>query len=245
LVALIAGLVPPIWKLPGLRLVQFPWRALLLVEFALVTMLVMHPPRLRNILVLAGVTTLGVAYAVLGLVASHMIERTWVHQQQIAGEIRAGYLDAPEYLPAGTRIEQGEGPDDVRINLPMLPFVAKAENGARVAVSEASDGGLTIAVDSPSPTRMMLRRSHFPHWQLFDARGQATPIAADPRVRVITFAVPAGRSRLRLEVGEAPYERVGKAITLAAIAILMLGVGIIRTQGGPILRPALSRGAIL
>lgn len=224
LVALIAGLVPPVWELPGLRFVQFPWRALLLVEFSAVTMFATAASRPRNSLLLAGVMALGVAYAVLGLIASHMIGRTWDHQRQTAAEIRSRYLDAPEYLPAGTRIEQGQGPDDVRLELPRLPSVASTANGAPVAVTQANDGGLTVEVDSPAPTRLTLRRSYFPHWQLHNARGKAEPIAPDPHMKVVSFAVPAGRSRFRLEVGQAPYERAGKLITWASIFLLVLAV---------------------
>jgi hypothetical protein len=233
LVALIAGLVPCIWKIPELRFVQFPWRMLFLVEFAVVTMLVMGVSKPRNILVLAGLATLGFAYAVLGLITSHMIGRTWDHRPQIAAEIRAAYLDAPEYLPAGTRIEQGQGPDDVRIGLPRLPFVAAAENGARLAVSEEKDGGLTVKIDSPAPTRLTLRRSYFPHWQLHDWRGQEVLITPERRMKVVTFAAPAGASSFRLEVGLAPYERAGELVTLAAIACLVLTVATLRMQNGP------------
>ncbi len=238
LVAVIAGLVPCIWKLPGLRFVQFPWRMLFIVEFAVVTMLPMGVSKPRNILVLAGLATLGFAYAVLGFIASHMIGRTWDHRPQIAAEIRSGFLDAPEYLPAGTRIEQGQGPDDVRIGLPRLPFVAAAENGARLAVSEGKDGGLAVKVDSPAPTRLTLRRSYFPHWQLHDGRGQVVPITPERRMRVVTFVVPAGASSFRLKVGPAPYERAGELITLAATACLMLTLATLRMRNGPKLRPA-------
>ena len=225
MVALIGGLVPPVWQLPGLRFVQFPWRALLLVEFSVVTMLSTAASRPKNSLFLPGVMALGVAYAVLGLIASHMIGRTWDHQRQTTAEIRSRYLDAPEYLPAGTRIEQGQGPDDVRFELPKLLSIARAANGAPVAATQANDGGLIVDVDSPAPTRLILRRSYFPHWQLHNAKGEAVPIVPEPRMKVVSFTVPAGRSRFTLEVGQAPYERAGELITWAAIFLLVLAVG--------------------
>src|SRR5207302_65715 len=107
LVILIAGVVPPIWKLPGLALVQFPWRALVLVEFSVVTALAITGPPLRKPLVLAGAASLAVAYSVLGMLMAHVIGRTWNEQASAATAIRRDYADAPEYLPAGTSIVQG------------------------------------------------------------------------------------------------------------------------------------------
>jgi hypothetical protein len=52
-------------------------------------------------------------------------------------------------------------------------------------------------------------------------------------MKVVSFAVPAGASSFRLEVGLAPYERAGELVTLAAIACLVLTVATLRMQNGP------------
>ena len=57
-VALVGGLIPAFWKLPGLSLVQFPWRALLIVEFATITMLAMLHWKIGGSLALASITVL-------------------------------------------------------------------------------------------------------------------------------------------------------------------------------------------
>jgi hypothetical protein len=237
LVMLVAGLIPILWQLPGLRLVQFPWRALLLIEFTTITLLVVRAPSLRNPFALAGGAVLAFAYVALALIANHMVGRTWLGQQRAAAEIRADYQDAPEYLPAGTRIDQGEGPDDVRVVLPRLPLAAAVDAQAKIEAAEAADGGMTVSVDSPKPARLILRRFYFPHWQLHDTAGRPLFIRADPRHKVVTFWAPAGRSVFRLDVGTAPCEAVGR--TLSLIGLLVLAV----ITAGSALRPRWKSGS--
>lgn len=153
LVLVIAGAVPFVWKLPGLSLVQFPWRALVLVEFTTVTMLAIRAPSLRNFGAAAGLLFLAFAYCVLLMMAGHTLGRTLSGQVRTAAEIRSKYWDAPEYLPAGTRIVQGSGPDDVQFDVPRLPVASATEPHAKLTVSPAKDGGMTLDVNS-------LRRPH-------------------------------------------------------------------------------------
>lgn len=216
LVILVAGLVPPVWELPGLVFVQFPWRALMLIEFTTVTFLVIAPPSPTSPFALAGAAVLGFAYLVLGLIAGHMVGRTWSHGQRTAAEIRADRLGPPEYLPAGTRIHLSKGPD-VHVDLPDLPLASADEPRARIAAAETSDGQMTVTVDSPEPTRVALRRLYFPHWRLYDSAGHGIPIAADPDRHVVSFRVPKGKSLVRLESGTAPYEVLGRALSLLAL----------------------------
>lgn len=220
LVGLVAGLFPFAWKLPGLALVQFPWRALLVVEFTTVTLLVVHAPRLRHPLMLSAMAVLGFAYLVLALIAAHMIGRTWEGQQRGASEIRTDYIDAAEYLPAGTRIDLGSGPGEARIVLPQMPLAWASNPQTRIRAVELPDGGMMIAVRSDVPTEVRLRRFYFPHWQLSDAEGHAIPTVSDPAIRVVSFHAPAGASAFRLIPGTAPLEVVGRILSMMALIVL-------------------------
>jgi hypothetical protein len=222
LAILIAGLVPPVWTLPGLRLVQFPWRALLLVEFSTITMLAIHPPKLRSIETVVAALLAAFAYCVLFLMIGHTVARTIHGQARTAAEIRLHHLDAPEYLSAGTKIVQGTGPDDVSFDLPTVPAASARAAGAKVAVSDESDGGMVVRVDSPMPTTVSLHRFYFPHWRLRDSTGLVVPIGPDPRQKVVTFRAPAGLSTFRLQLGTAPYEALAQIASL--IAALVCGL---------------------
>ena len=240
LAVLIAGLIPPVWDLPGLRLVQFPWRALLLVEFSAVTMLAIHPPKLRSVESLGGALLAVFAYSVLLLMTGHTVARTWTGQARTAAEIRLRYLDAPEYLPAGTKIVQGNGPDDVSFELPKVPLASATAAGATIGVSEALDGGMIVRVASPTSTTISLHRFYFPHWQVRDADGQLIQIKPHPRQKVVTFAAPAGRSTFRLEHGLAPNEMLARMLSLiAALAcVVMLGLTWTRSSRNRAAAPA-------
>jgi hypothetical protein len=215
--------------LPGLRLVQFPWRALLLVEFSAITMLVLHPPKLRSIGTVAGVLLAAFAYCVLLLMIGHTVDRTLYAQARTAAEIRLHHLDAPEYLPAGTKIVQGTGPDDVSFELPTAAATSASAVAARISVSDESDGEMVVRVNSPRPTTVTLNRFYFPHWRVRDARGQIVPSWPDPRQKLVAFNAPAGRSVFYLELGTAPNEALAQIASL--IAALGCGVMLCLTWG--------------
>ena len=220
LVALLAGMVPFVWRLPGLALVQFPWRALSLVEFTTITLLALYAPSIRRPVTVGAVATLAFAYMALGLMAAHTVGRTWTGQQQAAAVIRVHREAALEYLPAGTRFELGEGPDDVQVALPHLPLVKAAAPSAKITASEWQDGGMVVRVASPVATQVVLRRFYFPHWQLRDETGRQIQIVPDPQYRVVSFRASAGTSTFVLSPGTAPYELLGRAISLVSLILL-------------------------
>jgi hypothetical protein len=228
LVVLIAGAVPPLWQLPGLKLVQFPWRALVLVEFAAITTLASAAPQLRAPLVLAGAAALALAYSVFGMLVVHVLDRTWTGQASAAAEIRRDYADAPEYLPAGTKIVQGSGPSPKHIELPPLRVAQASDPRARLTVAEAKDGGISITVAAPAATAVTLPRFAFPHWEVRDESGRVVPIAPTPAGRLVSFEAPSGQSTFRLVPGPAPYQRTGETISL--IALLLLGAVTLATR---------------
>ena len=230
LVVLIAGLVPLFWRLPGLVMVQFPWRGLLLVEFAAITMLTMARPSLRNPVMLAGTVTLAFAYAVLAMMGGHTVWRTWAGQSDNARLIRDSYLDAPEYLPAGVRIKEGAGPDDVQVKLAVVPLAHASDPRAKLTASQAEDGGMTVAVDAPAPTDIAVRRYYFPNWRVSGANGIAIRVTAEPHEHIAMFRAPAGKSVLRLEPATAPNERLARAISLTALALTALWAFVVGRQ---------------
>ena len=221
-VVLIAGLIPQFWDLPGLAMVQFPSRALLIVEFAVISMIATTGWPKRSLPILAGAMLIVFAYVALALMARHTIGRTIAQQSQTMSEIRSAYLDAPEYLPSGVKVREGADPNDVEVELAKVALAQSSDPGAKLGASEAEDGRMTVAVEADRPSRISLRRYYFPHWRVRDAAGQIHAVTPDPRERVVSFEAPAGRSVFTLEPGLAPNEMLGRIVSLMGLAILAL-----------------------
>ncbi|MFC3070299.1 integral membrane-like protein [Phenylobacterium soli] len=96
--AMAAGLVPVLWRAPVLRQVQFPFRALAIAEFAVVTALALAPPPRAWL-------RLGVGLAVIAWTASATYAAILVPAANAPQRLKAierTLQDAPEYMPPGT-----------------------------------------------------------------------------------------------------------------------------------------------
>src|SRR4030095_100225 len=208
---LIAGLLPWFWDLPLLGKVQFPWRLLLVVEFALLTALCLAPlAELRRIVVyvfaaadfalvpgalLIGTGALGRIELVarVGVPARHDVQEYQPAGYKFAGARYAdlgleqlkdtpGIACAP---PARVRCA-GLGVEQLKAT----PVIACAPP-ARVCRADSDPfGGLRLAVTADQPTTVTLRRFFFPAWRL-DA---GLPLAASEALRLVSFTVPAGEA---------------------------------------------------
>lgn len=204
---MIAGLVPLLWELPLLAQVQFPWRLLFIAEFAAITALVAGKPPLKNPLLLSGaLPAVAAASLSLSLVPFAAREAAADHGRMIA-EIRTDYRDAPEYLPAGFPIPMNPqgGADRRRVVLP---------------VSASLTGG-RIAVDAAAPRQVEAPLFYFPSWKVSLDGGLQVATAKSAR-GLLSWDAPAGKSTFVIEAAATPQERIGQAVTLAAICALIL-----------------------
>ncbi|NQE63213.1 integral membrane-like protein [Caulobacter sp. RHG1] len=88
------GLIPFLWDLPLLAKAQFPWRLLVVVEFAAITAVMAHPP--RGLALSAGRIVLVVPVAMMIAQAAVALRA-----QPDAVTVLAIRSEAPEYLPHG------------------------------------------------------------------------------------------------------------------------------------------------
>lgn len=225
---LIAGVPPAFWRLPAIAQVQFPWRLMVLVEFAAITAVAIAAPRLRNPLVIAGAIPTAAALAVAGALIGQRLEASAARSADDIASIRALYRDAPEYLPAGSALPLGEDglPNPSLVRLPG-PISAPDVD---IATSPRANGGLDVIATSARRTDVMVRRFAFPHWHVIDAYGRAVPLVRDPQ-RLVGWIAPAGRSRYRLVAGRAPGEVLGLSISLVA-ALVLIGLAITTRRRG-------------
>jgi hypothetical protein len=225
--ALIAGLVPYFWQVvPLVAKVQFPWRLLVVVEFAAIAALCLAPWRASTLpirLVLAGAFIAlfpAISYTAVGTAGR-------VHLQLQGAPPRPS--DVKEYLPAG--FPQKAGTDFEELGLEPVrdaPLIACAPAAEVCEATEQRFGALAIRVKSAQPVVVTVRRFFFPSWQL----EPATPLSATDPYRLLSFTSRAGDHLYRLQQRAVPEEIAGDAVSLLAL-LALLGVWLSR-----LLRPA-------
>lgn len=211
---LIAGLLPWFWDLPLVGKVQFPWRLLVVVEFALLTALCLTPlAELRRgvvyVFAAAGVALVPGAYQ-LAVDAGARIDFTQ----------RADALpehDVKEYQPAGYEFAGSRYADLGLEQLKDAPLISCMPAARTCRADSDAFGGLRLAVAADRPTAVTLRRFFFPAWRL-DA---GLPLAASEPLRLVSFTAPAGETVARLDRIVLPIERWGQAISAASLLLLL------------------------
>jgi hypothetical protein len=183
----------PVWDLPGLFQVQFPWRVLGLMEFVAITALVSRPPQ-RVVLALM----LALAIYPISTVAIIALTSPSQDDPKAYAELRRTMPDASEYLPRGLRFRTrilSEYP----ANLAPFRYMPRAQQ--RIVVTRAG--------------QVVVHRAAFPIWRI-TRDGRTIP----SRGPLITFAAEPGV--YHLEWQRLWQERVGGWISLASLALLAL-----------------------
>lgn len=219
---LISGALPFFWRLPGLREVQFAWRLLVVVEFAVITLLVMARPRLMHPLTVGGITATFVAVGFMFAMVTARIEFGWRVGDTARAVALSNMAEAPEYLPAGYPIayDQWGRADPGQFVAPPVPL-ARAAGASSISAIADDDGGVTVLVRSASSVRVIVRRFAFPGWVVSDG---STRIETSPhgRDRLVSWIAPPGAHEFRLYRERPAPERVGLLISVSSAALLLM-----------------------
>lgn len=210
-----AGVAPAFWSLPILSEVQFPWRAMALQDFALVTLLAAAPAGARMSLPY-------VAFALLAVANLYVVGRDFTAGPRVVqtSPWLASFpadTDPPEYLPHGMLRMTRDGPAPAVPGLSALPLVA----GAVGARSDPVTGAIWLRRPVGAAGPVTARRFYFPSWQ---ARCDGRDVAVAPvgAARLVGFTPPPGARSCRAFVGRTAEERLGGAIALTSLALLCL-----------------------
>jgi len=227
---------PTVWHgplAPILGKMQFPFRMLVMVEFALIGAVCLAFDRRRRSLALL------VAVAVVSLwppvkqVLIPAFQRGELYpattDATITQRIRVGRLPE-EHLPGEFFFDPAILTDRTYLSgYERLPLVRPLDPDARVlAASEYPDGSLAVQLDAPRATPVVVRRFYFPAW-----RADLVQAGKDPQVptsrtgpsRILTFTARPGEHVYRLHIVRTPIEKLGDGIALAALlAVLLLAL---------------------
>ena len=234
---LLSGLVPGVWSIPLMAKVQFPWRAISVEEFALVTLAAAAPwPAPKGLAVLFGVLAIANPGTTADLknLAQGRPDALRVAPGFVDGLLRTS-TDAAEYLPHGMLRVQGVQP------LPLIPLerltALPLASGSLSAVGDPESGAIGLQ-PAPAGGVVVLRRFYFPSWRV-TCDGAAVAASPFGVARLLSFNAPPGATRCEASVGQTPQEQLGGVLTLASAAGLLgyaiwaLGPAIVRRRPWP------------
>jgi hypothetical protein len=148
-IALMAGLFPWFWSLPGVNWVQFPWRLMLIVDFSILTGLYLTRIRkmkpILDYVLCAVAITIGVcATVILVSVAPALTGDALARIEFTANNAPLPQWEAPEYLPRGYGSRGGGLPDYANDPLPggadnLMQVHRPRLPSARTAIRRAGD----------------------------------------------------------------------------------------------------------
>ena len=195
--------------------VQFPWRLLMVAEFAAITALCLMPwpvrDRATRLLFTAAIVALVLA---IGLLTNGIAARIGV---ALSGD-NSLPQDVKEYLPAG--YPQKPQADYYDLNLEPIkavPLIACVPAPRLCRADHERFGSLRIEVEGDVPATITLRRFFFPAWRL----DPAVPLAASDSLRLISFTAPAGRHLYRLQRVALLEEKIGWAISGLSLVLIL------------------------
>jgi hypothetical protein len=210
-----SGLVPWIWHIPPISKVGFPWRLLIVVEFAVITALALGPwparqriPRLVLWLAVAAFIP-GAAELVAGTTGRVELAKT--------GEVPP-LQDAREYLPKGYPQQPDAGYADLNLEPARAHPTIACRSPTRECRAEVKRSGIGIFIDGDNPTRVVVRRFAFPSWQL----EPPLPLMTSEPLRLVSFEVPAGRHTYWLGQRTLASEQWGWALGAGSLVFLLL-----------------------
>lgn len=215
-VLLMSGLLPWFWSaVPFVSKVQFPWRLLIVVEFAAITGLCLLQWRGLRLATLAVFGLAVVAGAPgIGLLVGGITRVT-----TLAAEGRGPIpKEADEYLPVGYPSDPATGGirklgvDELRD----VMTIACAPAARRCEATNGPFGEMHIETAADRPIDVVVRRFYFPAWQLAPTHAVAP---TDP-LRLISFTLPPGRHSLWLRLENLPAERWGWAVSGLSFVLL-------------------------
>ncbi len=222
-ILLITGALPWFWLMPFVVKVQFPWRLMIVVEFAAVTALCLMrwavPQRLASTVLKLVLFAVIPALAILLAGVRHRVEVSLAEPHSLA--------DAKEYLPAGFPVKPHGAYDD--LGLEPLKGVATIACSPLPRTCRAADlpfGELAIEIDSDQPTNVVVRRFAYPFWQV----EPALPLSATIPLRLVSFTAPAGRHDYRLQHVRPLAERAGWMISGLSLALVLAWVALARAR---------------
>jgi hypothetical protein len=216
----------PLWRyVPGLSIVQLPWRWLAWAVAFTVPLMAITLARVSS-RTASLVAALALAAAVIWCGAATvyrsgsdgaMNPSFAVIRENL--ERGAGYRGQPEYKPASANVIADPASAQVPTVDPVTCRTSAPPTSIRALSASGDAERRTYDVEAGEAATLTLRTFLYPRWT---ARRDGVPVmlAAAP-CGAISIALPPGRSHLEMRFAEAPGRRMGVRITLLALLALL------------------------
>jgi hypothetical protein len=221
---LIAGIPPWFWQLPFVAKVQFPWRLMVAVEFAVITALCLMPWPVRF-----RVASYVFVAAVLALIPAVVATARGISDRAVASAAQHEVpADLKQFEPAGFPQDPKGGYADLGLEpLKGVPDIVCRPEPRTCRVAATMYDELQIDVDADTPTEVVLRRFYYPLWRL----DPPLPAVATDPLQLVAFTAPAGRHTFRLQRAAPPEERIGRVISGLSLVLLLAWAALASTSG--------------
>jgi hypothetical protein len=202
-----------LWNyLPELRYVQFPWRWLLVLNTVLVLTVVFGFQKrwARSVVCL-----LLLAPVLIG--AQRILAPWWDHTGDLWEMVdnqhdQIGNEGVDEYAPTGA------DPYDVDQNAPLVKY--EGDGSAKISVERWDAEHRVITAQATAPGVLVLKLFNYPGWEAAgNGREEYTGVAKQHQ---LTVAVQSGSSRIDLRFVGGWDRRIGGAISVATLLVLVL-----------------------
>ena len=220
---LIAGALPWFWRIPFVAKVQFPWRLMIVVEFADISTLCLMPwpvrPRMLSFVFVVAIVALmpGLADMATGIVV----------RTRVSGVQADSPADLRQFEPAGFPQDPKAAYADLGLEaLKDVPAIACAPAPRLCRATGGPFDGVSVEIDTDTPTTVVLRRFYYPFWR----SDPALPIVATDPLQLVSFMTPAGHHTYRLQRVMVPAEMIGWAISGLSF-VLLLGWALAARRG--------------
>jgi 6-pyruvoyl-tetrahydropterin synthase related domain len=226
---LMSGLTPWFWHIvPMVAKVQFPWRLMIVVEFAAITALCLMPwATFRRTAFLLFVAAVVAAAPCVGLLGKGIVSAI---AYALKGEI-ALPQDVMEYLPAGYPRPANLSYTELGLEpLANVPEITCTPAVSVCRVKSENFDTIRVEIESATPSKVVLRRFFFPAWRLEPAQ----PIVPTIPLRLVSFAAEAGHQTYRLKWVTLPEDVIGRAVSCLSLLLLVAWA----TTGASSRRPA-------
>lgn len=207
LMALLLGVFPPLWDLPLLSSVQFPWRMLVIVD----ALWAYAAARALS----TTASGRGVAPLWISLGCATFVSSLLFVNMSLAGNgiYQRGAFKAHEpleYLPAGITTHADMPPHRGKVIPPSAGAVAVAwENGK-----------LRVHVRTGAPATVVLPIYYFPAWNVYQA-DQKIESGPATSARLLSFQVDAVSAEFTAERDRLPEEWIGGCLSLMSLVIIV------------------------